>query len=116
MFVPVSTSVDPIKPKRGFLTARPVVRSDDPDKSESTDNSPRWQDGHPEDAPHHGGCGADAAASGQEAAAPEDELFQENAELARHLLLQRAEPMEEGRAGETGAAFHGYEEVKALSA
>lgn len=114
MFVPVSGSTNPIKPKRGFLTARPVVRSDDPGKSESAENLPRWQDGHTEDASHPGDGESSAAPSGKEAAAQKDEPFQENADLARHLLLQRAGLQANSRPGEAASAPHGYEEARSL--
>lgn len=116
MFIPVSGPVDPIKPNRGFLTARPVVRSDDPDKSESADNSPRGQEEHPQDAPHPDGSSPAWDHPKPPPDAGGEEPFHENAVLAEHLMMQRAWPQGRNRAGGAQAAFHGYEEARTLTA
>ncbi|OBY26851.1 hypothetical protein [Leisingera sp. JC1] len=116
MFIPVAGRVDPIKPNRGFLTARPVVRSDDPDKSESADNTPRGQEEHAQDALHPEGGGAIWDVPGQDTPEPAEELFHENAVLAEHLLLQRAWPADRITPGEVKAAYHGYQEARSLTA
>ncbi|KIC23303.1 MULTISPECIES: hypothetical protein [unclassified Leisingera] len=116
MFIPVSGRIDPIRPNRGFLTARPVVRSDDPDKSETADNTPRGQDEHPQDAPHPENSELFWDAAGRETAAPGDELFHENAVLAEHLLMQRAWPADRIPPGGAQAAYQGYQEARTLTA
>lgn len=116
MFLPVSGRVDPVKPNRGHLTARPVVRSDDPDRSESANTSPREQepDGHPQDPSDpnsHRKPPSGAGPHGAEAAAG---LLPENPVLAEHLLLQRAGHQDPDRDAEYEAACHGYEAAKTL--
>ncbi|MDC0657525.1 hypothetical protein N6L27_05910 [Leisingera sp. SS27] len=116
MFIPVSGRIDPIKPNRGFLTARPVVRSDDPDKSESADNTPRGQEEHAQDALHPESGDLIWDTSGHEPPGCAEELFHENAVLAEHLLMQRAWPADRATPGEVKAAFHGYKEARSLTA
>ncbi|NSY39432.1 hypothetical protein [Leisingera sp. ANG59] len=116
MFIPVSGRVDPIKPNRGFLTARPVVRSDDPDKSESADNTPRGQEEHAQDSLHPDGGDPVWDTPVQVTPGSAEEVFHENAVLAEHLMLQRAWPGDRIIPGETKAAFHGYEEARSLTA
>ena len=109
MFLPVSGRVDPVKPNRGHLTARPVVRSDDPDRSESANTSPREQepDGHPLEPSDPNDGRRHPAETG---------LPPENPVLAEHLLLQRAEHQSPDSETECEAACHGYEAAKTLSA
>lgn len=116
MFIPVSGRVDPIKPNRGFLTARPVVRSDDPDKSESADNTPRGQEEHAQDTLHPEDGGPVWDTPGPDTPGSAEELFHENAVLAEHLLLQRAWPAERAAPGGSQAVFQGYEEARTLTA
>ncbi|MBY6069240.1 hypothetical protein KUW17_21025 [Leisingera aquaemixtae] len=116
MFIPVAGRVDPIKPNRGHLTARPVVRSDDPDQSESADNTPRERDGNPRDSRQPLGAGSLSHASDTAAAADDGELLNENAVLAQHLLLQCACQRNIGTVLAAGTAFHGYEAARTLSA
>ncbi|KIC36697.1 hypothetical protein [Leisingera sp. ANG-M7] len=116
MFIPVSGRIDPIKPNRGFLTARPVVRSDDPDKSESADNTPRGQEEQLPDALHPEDDNPVWDTPGPQTPVSADDLLHENAVLAEHLLMQRAWPADRITAGEAKAAFHGYEEARSLTA
>lgn len=118
MFLPVSGSVDPAKPNRGHLTARPVVRSDDPDRSESANTSPREQepDGHPQNPSDPDDRHGQPARTGRNGAAAASGLLPENPVLAEHLLLQRAEHQDPDSETECEAACHGYEAAKTLSA
>ncbi|UWQ48892.1 hypothetical protein K3720_13285 [Leisingera caerulea] len=118
MFLPVSGRVDPVKPNRGHLTARPVVRSDDPDRSESANTSPREQEpeGHPLEPSDPNDGRRHPAAPGGHGAEAETGLPPENPVLAEHLLLQRAEHQSPDSETECEAACHGYEAAKTLSA
>ncbi|OED50601.1 hypothetical protein AB838_01440 [Rhodobacteraceae bacterium (ex Bugula neritina AB1)] len=116
MFIPVSGRIDPIKPNRGLLTARPVVRSDNPDKSESADNRPRGEEDSQQETLllEDGDSIWDTA--GTETPVPGHELFHENAVLAEHLVMQHAWPQGNNRAGGALTASHGYEEARTLTA
>ncbi|WP_411351321.1 hypothetical protein PNH50_13360 [Leisingera aquaemixtae] len=118
MFLPVSGRVDPVKPNRGHLTARPVVRSDDPDRSESASTSPREQEphGHPQDPSGRDDRRSHPAAAARQGTGPASGLPQENPVLAEHLLLQRAEHQDPGSEAECEAACHAYKAVRTLSA
>lgn len=116
MFIPVAGRVDPIKPNRGHLTARPVVRSDDPDQSEPADNSPREREEKPRDGSPQPGTGARMDAPETAEAAADGDLLNENAELAQQLLLQCASQRSTGVLAAAGTAFHGYEAARTLSA
>ncbi|MFY0311205.1 hypothetical protein ACFMBG_15045 [Leisingera sp. D0M16] len=118
MFLPVSGRVDPVKPNRGHLTARPVVRSDDPDRSESANTSPREQepDGHPQNPAYPNDRRKHAAGAGRENTEDATGLLPENPVLAEHLLLQRAGHQDPDSEAECEAACHGYEAAKTLSA
>ncbi len=118
MFIPVSGRVDPAKPNRGLLTARPVVRSDDPERSESASTSPRERDPDSHSRDPSGDKGSRRARAGeyQRDTDRRPDLFQENAVLSAYLLLQRAK--RKGPDPEVGseAACHGYEAARTASA
>ncbi|WP_164982750.1 hypothetical protein [Leisingera sp. NJS204] len=117
MFIPVSGRVSPAKPNRGLLTARPVVRSDDPERSESASTSPRDRhpDGHTQDPPGDQGSRRIRVGEHQRDTDRKPALFQENDVLAAHLLLQRAGQDPHPEAG-SEAAYHGYEAARSMSA